>query len=235
MTAAITTLRVAEVFGPTFQGEGPSAGTPAMFIRLWGCNLDCGWCDTPYTWDTTGRLGVAYDRATESTDITVDDLVDRMEDVPLVVITGGEPLLQSSALTVLIFELVEAGYQVEVETNGTRPPLDPLVPVDYRISPKLDHARTTRQAIDPDRLALYSDRAGAVLKFVAVTPTDVSAAASVATAAGFEPDRVWIMPEGRTASAVTRTSRAIATATLEHGFNLTTRLHVLLWDDQRGV
>ena len=49
-------LLVAERFGverPTFQGEGPSSGVPALFIRLSRCNLTCTWCDTPYTWDTS--------------------------------------------------------------------------------------------------------------------------------------------------------------------------------------
>ena len=45
------TLRVAEVFGPTFQGEGPSAGRRAAFIRLSGCGVGCTWCDEPQTWD----------------------------------------------------------------------------------------------------------------------------------------------------------------------------------------
>src|SRR4029450_7825218 len=44
-------LVVSEVFGPTFQGEGPSVGRRAGFVRLGRCNLDCSWCDTPYTWD----------------------------------------------------------------------------------------------------------------------------------------------------------------------------------------
>ena len=44
-------LLVAELFGPTFQGEGPSAGQQALFVRLSRCNLSCRWCDTSYTWD----------------------------------------------------------------------------------------------------------------------------------------------------------------------------------------
>jgi organic radical activating enzyme len=44
-------LLVAEMFGPTFQGEGPSAGQRAVFVRTSRCNLSCSWCDTPHTWD----------------------------------------------------------------------------------------------------------------------------------------------------------------------------------------
>src|SRR5262245_52198924 len=44
-------LVVSEVFGPTWQGEGPSIGRRCGFVRLGRCNLACTWCDTPYTWD----------------------------------------------------------------------------------------------------------------------------------------------------------------------------------------
>ena len=44
-------LLVAEIFGPTWQGEGPSAGKVAAFVRLGLCDQACSWCDTPYTWD----------------------------------------------------------------------------------------------------------------------------------------------------------------------------------------
>src|SRR5438046_5626962 len=55
------TLVVSEIFGPTFQGEGPSLGRRCVFLRLGACNLHCRWCDTPYTWDWTGRNGIEYD------------------------------------------------------------------------------------------------------------------------------------------------------------------------------
>ena len=50
---APVTLRVAETFR-SLQGEGPSAGAPAHFLRLQGCDVGCRWCDTKYTWDATG-------------------------------------------------------------------------------------------------------------------------------------------------------------------------------------
>lgn len=89
--ATRTRLLVAETFGdarPTFQGEGPSAGTPAVFIRLSRCNLACSWCDTKYTWDWAH-----YDPRKESARLGVTDLAEWALSLPpgLVVITGGEP------------------------------------------------------------------------------------------------------------------------------------------------
>ena len=61
-------LAVSEIFGPTLQGEGPSSGRRAMFLRLAGCNLSCSWCDTAYTWDWS-----RYDKKAEVTMMQVDN------------------------------------------------------------------------------------------------------------------------------------------------------------------
>src|SRR3954451_15026034 len=80
-------LVVSEIFGPTFQGEGPSIGRRCGFVRLGRCNLACTWCDTKYTWDWS-----QYDPSVELHRRSVDDIVDAVAamDVPMVVITGGE-------------------------------------------------------------------------------------------------------------------------------------------------
>jgi len=93
----------------TIQGEGPSAGMPATFIRLAGCNLQCVFCDTEYT---EGRQS-----------LSISSLMEQVEALPrrrLVVITGGEPFRQN--LNGLITFLVESGRQVQIETNGILPP-----------------------------------------------------------------------------------------------------------------
>lgn len=93
----------------TIQGEGPFCGTPAVFIRLAGCNLACPGCDTDYT-STRARY-------------TVNQLVFYVNRIKstrnpgLVVITGGEPFRQP--LTELINELLDARFYVQIETNGT--------------------------------------------------------------------------------------------------------------------
>ena len=102
-------LLVAETFGdkkPTFQGEGPSCGTPAVFIRLSRCNLTCSWCDTKYTWDWEH-----YDPRKESARLGVTALAEWALALSpgLVIITGGEPLLQQPKLSLLVPRLLAAG------------------------------------------------------------------------------------------------------------------------------
>ena len=86
-------LYVADVFGPTFQGEGPSTGRLALFVRLGGCNLHCTWCDTGYTWDAA-----RWDLREQIRPVRWQRLVERLAAavppgvVPLLVVTGGEPL-----------------------------------------------------------------------------------------------------------------------------------------------
>lgn len=98
----------------TIQGEGPFCGTPAVFIRLAGCNLQCPGCDTDYT--STRRNMGAYEILFE-----VNDLIRSGEfRKGLVVITGGEPFRQD--LTDLIGVLVLHQYYVQIESNGTLAP-----------------------------------------------------------------------------------------------------------------
>ena len=110
------TLAVSEVFGPTFQGEGAFLGQRAGFVRLARCNLDCRWCDTPYTWDWN-----RFDPAAEIAEMAVDDVLHRLDEMAVerVVITGGEPLLQQRRLVPLLEAAAERRWSVEVETNGT--------------------------------------------------------------------------------------------------------------------
>lgn len=97
-------LAVQEVFY-TIQGEGPYAGWPAVFVRLGGCNLACDFCDTEFESFATMKLEMLLER------------VQALRPGGLVVITGGEPLRQNIAP--LCTALLDAGYMVQIETNGT--------------------------------------------------------------------------------------------------------------------
>jgi len=109
-------MYITEIF-KSIQGEGTRAGRPCIFVRLTGCNLRCTWCDTEYAFQGGQKM-------------SVDDVVERIEllnqlpngepaGVPLVELTGGEPLLQQEVYP-LAERLLGAGYTVMIETSGER-------------------------------------------------------------------------------------------------------------------
>ncbi|WP_408992212.1 7-carboxy-7-deazaguanine synthase QueE [Streptomyces sp. 1268] len=228
-------LIVAECFGvevPTFQGEGPSCGNPALFIRLSRCNLSCTKCDTKYTWDWS-----QFDPRKESTKRSVADLVAWAESSPveLVVITGGEPLIQQARLVPLLRGLIAAGKRVEFETNGTIVPAPELVAdgVRFNVSPKLaSFGETESKSIVPAALDAFVASGRAAFKFVASTMTDLDRIAELADAHRLAP--VWVMPEGTTPEVITATTRVLADAVAARHWHFTTRLHVLSFADARG-
>jgi len=111
VAASGTSLAVNSTFY-TVQGEGPFAGSPAVFIRLAGCNLQCPACDTEYS----SRSMMEYTAIVKA-------VKDRWKNAapaaprPLVVITGGEPFRQP--INKLVEALLSDGYTVQIETNGT--------------------------------------------------------------------------------------------------------------------
>src|SRR5437016_1796340 len=122
-------LVVSEIFGPTFQGEGPSLGRRCVFLRLGGCNLHCRWCDTPYTWDWTGRNGVAYEPRKELQPMDPMAVWESLRSLgaETLVISGGEPMLQQASLLPLLDRTVNAEWWVEIETAGTIAPDERVV------------------------------------------------------------------------------------------------------------
>jgi 7-carboxy-7-deazaguanine synthase len=101
-------MRVTEIFF-SIQGEGTRAGRPCVFVRFTGCDLRCGYCDTTYAFHG-GR------------DLSRQEILTEVERHPcrLVLLTGGEPLLQRE-LPELTRDLLARGYEVTVETHGQRP------------------------------------------------------------------------------------------------------------------
>jgi 7-carboxy-7-deazaguanine synthase len=101
------TLVIHEIYR-SVQGESSFAGRPCAFVRLTGCNLRCTWCDTPQAFHGGTRLQLAEVVARTLALAT-----------PLVLVTGGEPLLQPAALP-LLRALCDAGKTVLLETSGER-------------------------------------------------------------------------------------------------------------------
>jgi 7-carboxy-7-deazaguanine synthase len=248
---ACTSPGVAEIFR-SVQGEGRNSGRIRTFVRLSGCNLQCTWCDTPYTWNWHGTAWPhvgdrpeaqnKFDPALESVEISVDDVAERVAGLPAegVVITGGEPLVQMRALTALLERLREQSPSrlVEIETNGTLAPSAALAGmVDlFMVSPKLENAgNRAGAAIRARAIAAFAELPTAAFKMVAATPDDVDEVARLAASLGIASSRVYVMPLGTDSRTITRVGSEIIGAVIANGFNYSDRLHVHLFGDERGT
>ena len=119
MSAA--TLKITEIFY-SLQGETSTVGLPTVFVRLTGCPLRCGYCDTAYAFYGGTRM-------------TLGEIVDQVQklDAPWVTVTGGEPLAQKNCLP-LLARLCDAGFRVSLETSGAMDIAD----VDERVAVIMD-------------------------------------------------------------------------------------------------
>ena len=151
----------------TLQGEGVHSGRPAVFLRFTGCNLWSGrerdrhrgpgtcsaWCDTDFV-GTDGPGGGSFETAADLARAVRGAWIDSPRSRPLVVCTGGEPLLHLDAD--LIAALHAASFEVAIETNGT---LLPPAGVDWIcVSPKAGSDLATRSG---DELKLVFPQVGA--------------------------------------------------------------------------
>lgn len=170
-------LQLAEIFY-SVQGEGTWAGTPAVFVRLAGCNLACDFCDTDYALKFVA---------------SVEDVVARVRaeggDCPMVILTGGEPLAQAGT-PALIDALRAAGRRVHIESNGTiftDLPEDvwlcvsPKERVDPRMAARADEAKLVVDARVPEEhLALFEGKPTILLQPEGNKPANVALAVAYA-------------------------------------------------------
>lgn len=110
------TLNISEIF-LSIQGEGTRAGRPCVMVRLAGCDVHCAWCDTPQA--QAGGEAMTLEGVVEQV---------RQLDCPLVEVTGGEPLVQSAS-PALLSRLCDEGWEVLLETSGTKD----ICPLDRRV------------------------------------------------------------------------------------------------------
>jgi len=219
----VVTLRVAECFH-SLQGEGPSAGTPAHFLRLQGCDVGCRWCDTRYTWDPAGGRETTLAGAFEA--------LHALGAAPLLVVTGGEPL-QHPGLERLLVAALGRWRRVEVETSGVAPPPLAHERLAWQWSPKLPRA-TARWADTWAHAARFVADPNTWVKLV-VGEGDEDDALRLVRDCALPRERVMLMPEGLTDDAVRERALVLAEVCKREGLRLSPRLHVWLWGARRGV
>lgn len=241
-------LVVSEMFY-SIQGEGPSVGTPAVFLRLTACNLNCtGFsyqhpldkthlgCDTKHVW----QKGSPYSFEALIKTWQEHDWIMHLEKGAHLVITGGEPLLQQEALALWIEQLDSIAHPyIEIETNGTLIPNDFLSQRinQFNVSPKLRHSGENKAgAYQPKALAKFSDLPQSVFKFVVHEEEDVKEIIQDYQNIFHIPSKkIWLMPEGGTLAQMQPKMEIVAELCKRYYFNFSPRLHIHIWDEATGV
>lgn len=236
-------LVVNEIYGPVKQAEGKSLGATVSFLRLSGCNLACDFCDSYYTWNWIGTKFIHPDKVDKKKEVhkmSLKAVFDKILAIGVsrVVISGGEPVLQQKQLIPLLKMLKSEVYDIEVETNGTIKPLPEFLNLVDQIncSPKtsnsgVDNRVSMRER--PDALRALSASSKVNFKFVVESKLDLQEVVRLVDT--YQMREVYLMPKGRTAKEQIKNQDRIRDLAVEYGFNFSPRLHVLEFDDARGV
>jgi 7-carboxy-7-deazaguanine synthase len=231
-TNEIITLSDDSVFH-TIQGEGKNIGEPATFVRLNECNLNCSWCDTPYTWD---KNNPDYSKKTQ---ININELrgliieaqnqkkVDKF--CTRIVITGGEPLLQQNQLSQFIKQ--NPDLQIEIETNGTIKPIElETLSVQFNCSPKLSNSGIRKELrYRPESISKINEL-NSSFKFVCQSKKDLEEIERDFIDTNLIlPEKVIIMPEGVTTDQNYESYRKLNDTIISKGYKTLPRLHNLMF------
>lgn len=233
-------LRIAEIFGPTIQGEGALIGEPTVFVRAGGCDYRCVWCDSLHAVDTAFR----HQWQKMSAQAVWDDVRALSGGQPLTVsLSGGNPAIQDFAPLIALGKA--EGYRFACETQGSiaRPwfaDLDTLV-----LSPK---PPSSGEVVDWAAFELCVAAAGArpktVLKIVIFDEVDYAWAKD---AARRYPDLPLYLQPGNPdvdpdhavdlAACTDRLLWLVDKVTEDRWFTarVLPQLHVLIWGNKRGV
>lgn len=254
-------LKINEVFGPTLQGEGPYTGRPCAFVRFAECGLTCFFCDTAYTWSFSEAKAAkhrdrqVYNREDEVHRMSIQQVREQVcchaHLGDIVVLSGGEPLLYTGRATnpnrpdylaELTETLYNAGFSSHVETAGVLTPTARLIrAVDhFTVSPKLQSSgNSLSMRYKPevlDRFVEINERDATVaFKYVVCNSEDLDEVDVQVRAHEIPAHQVWLMPQGTTRNELLNAHEWLAKEAIDRGYCFSTRLHVLIWDDKRGV
>lgn len=272
-------MRLVESF-LSIQGEGAAAGRLAIFVRFFGCNLNCAGfgvsavlpdgkkaigCDTiravnrAFSYEKKGAKDVLLDIAgllnlqdnlpdnpRGVAKILYEFCKSKFYQIPIVVITGGEPLLnhQDVEFVHLVEALIEAGFSVHFETNGT-------IFIDfnhYEIYKKCEFAMSIKLASSGENeqkrvkkdaiLSIANNSKDCFFKFV--LKGDDAELAEIEQILSLLKDNekkvdVWLMPMAANKTELASNALNVAQAAIKYGYNYTDRLHIRLWNDKEGV
>lgn len=231
-------LNINEIY-PAVQGEGKSIGKPALFIRAFGCNSFCNFCDSKYAWESQE----------ENYEMHINEVLKRLEEYSHInrwIITGGEPMLQQAGFYLLIkafFRKYSYIPQIEWETNGTIMPINELngVTFQYNVSPKLSSISEKPKEETFDRrikfkaMNFYKKSSLAYFKFVVGDEQDLLEVREIQRLFGIPNEKVYLMPLGQTKQELEKTSPWLIDFCMNNDYTFSPRLHIMIYNNKRKV
>jgi 7-carboxy-7-deazaguanine synthase len=251
----------------TIQGEGKMAGIPVLFVRTAGCNLRCMWslpdgevslCDTPFaSFDTRGEKRVPVESVKNI-------ILNNLGNINHLIISGGEPFIQTEGLSDLISSLKEKrNIHISVETNGTIFNSELVEKIDFfSISPKLKNSVPTKAKLYKTGVIIPFESGQAEktrrnipviqsmidhckkypgkdfqLKFVVQNHDELKEIEEtfLAHLTGWNPDDVVLMPLGSTPEELRQTRMIALEAAIERGWRFSPRLQINYFGGVAGV
>jgi len=248
------TLYLVESFY-SFQGEGKYVGTPSVFVRFGGCNLNCKGFGVELVKDGVTLVGCDSIRATNKTHFkeswtkvkdknflikTIDSHMIGLDFNPDIVITGGEPLLWHKNLlfTHMIKYFLKLGFNLTIETNATIEIDFVKYPfykdITFAMSVKLENSgEELEKRVNKKAIKAISDNAKkSFFKFVMDKNHLSTIEIDEVTKNSKLP--IYCMPLGSTAKELNLHDRAVAQFCINHGFRYVDRMHIRLWDNEEG-
>lgn len=231
-------LVISEMFADTIQGEGINTGIPSTFIRLQGCTLQCIWCDTLDVWPYGNEYSF-----TEIFELFESiDLITKFRNGQHLILTGGSPLKQQTALVEFLLEFNDKyGFipYIEVENEAVLIPdksFEVLVNC-WNNSPKLQNSgMKLRARYKPEIIKHMSSLPNSWFKFVVDSEESWQEINEQYIVTGYiSKDQIILMPEGQNQSELVTTRELAANIAIREGVRFTDRLHITIWNKQTGV
>ncbi len=215
------TLRLAEEPFLSCQGEGPHAGEQSVFLRLSGCNLRCGFCDTKHSWE-------------EGTEYSLDELTKKINSFKAerIVTTGGEPLLQQQELVKLLHKSIKI-LDTEIETNGTIEPAEFLYNTcSFIVSPKFKSSGKQSELAP-----LFQNSCFVTFKFVIGSDQDLKEMEQFIKKYNiYTLNKIFLMPQGITPEEVDSNLPRLFKFVKRNGkFKISPRLQISAFGNVKGV
>lgn len=223
-------IPISEIFY-SIQGEGKTAGVPALFLRLAGCNINCIWCDTREVWMRGKPL---------KKEVVINLIKEKSDKNIHLIITGGEPLIYNDFINRLVYEVLDNFRMIEIETSATRKPygfISEENKVFFNTSPKLKNSMVDEKTrINPNAINFFLNSKRAIFKFVIRNEKDVIEMIETYKEPFNIPNElIYLMPLSNSREEFIKRSLIVVELCKKYKFNFSPRLQLVIWDKTTGV